>query len=127
MVSEGRVKLVRKAFRKSLEKKLVLPKQKNRARGIKLARSIKLKKLRANARRVAKARRDREKRAKAKQLAKSKQANAELAKAKKLIELASKIKLNAIKKTIDLEKTSKKTKAKALPKFKDDEIVEHKL
>lgn len=127
MVSEGRVKLVRVKFRELLENKLIKPKMKNRARGIKLARSVKLKKLRLLARRAAKARRDREKKAQAKQLAKSKQAKIELDKAKKLIELASKIKLSAIKKTLNPTQTVKKPKAKVVQKFKDDEIVEHKL
>ena len=127
MVSEGRVKLVRVKFRELLENKLIKPKMKNRARGFKLARSVKLKKLRLLARRAAKAKRDREKKAQAKLLAKSKQAKIELDKAKKLIELASKIKLGAINKTLNPTPTVKKPKAKVAPKFKDDEIVEHKL
>lgn len=131
MVSEGRVKLVRVKFRETLEKKLSKPMgPREGVRGVKLARKMKLKKLRAQARRARQARLAREKREKSKQVTKAKQAKIELNKAKKLIELATKIKLGALKKTVESSVPGKKKSATARkptqqsqPKFKDNEIV----
>lgn len=131
MVAEGRVKLVRAKFRKTLENKLNTKTSQARLKRAKFARTIHEKRLRALARKAKMAKKAREKRAKAQQAVKAKKAREELTKAKRLVELASKIKLSAIKKTLDApsSKKGRKSSSSSKPtppkplKFKDDEIV----
>lgn len=122
MVSQGRVDLVRLKFRNSLENKLTKKKSDAQRKLTKGRQKLRLKKLRAQARQADRLRKKREKVAKAKEAAKKKLVKAEVAKTKKLVELASKLKLHVIKKSVDgVEKKAKRAAKKNKAKESSDE------
>lgn len=124
MVADGHLNLVRTAFRRKLEHKLKPKKQAAaKPRGAKGARALRLRK----AKKANYLKKWREKRAKKKELAQKKLVRAEVAKAKRLVDLASKLNLKIIKKSLPKKKkveTAKKTNAIEHAEHKKEIVAE---